>query len=440
MRFANLLPIKACKNLFSSCSHTAQPNRPVPYQPTRQNLLQCKDTLERILTENIIPFWYPKVIDFEDRGYRLNHDLKGNWRGPANKHLVTQARTLWFFSRLARTEYGTTEHLDAARQGYEFLRDRMCDKQFGGFYWEVDSSGNTATKPDKHLYGQAFGLYALSEYAVASGDSQATALAQKLFSLLEYHAHDAQYGGYQESFLYDWNPVPANRISYMNTASNIKLMNTHLHLMEAITTYYLVARDRISRERIIELILVQSNAVVRKSVGTCTDKYQRNWIPLYGPGYDRVSYGHDLQNIWMLIEACNTAGISNGPLLNLYRMLFNYALQYGFDRKEGGFYYTGSFNAPADRREKIWWVQAEGLVSALQMYRLTGEEVYFNCFSKTLDWIVKHQVDWEHGDWHAQVAKNEKPSGDKAGAWKSPYHNGRAMIRCLELLTFFIGL
>ena len=222
--------------------------------------------------------------------------------------------------------------------------------------------------------------------------------------------------------------------------SNIKLVDTHLHLMEAITTYYLVARDRISRERLIELILVQSNAVVRKSVGTCTDKYQRNWIPLYGPGYDRVSYGHDLQNIWMLIEACNTAGISNGPLLNLYRMLFNYALQYGFDRKEVGFYYTGSFNAPADRREKICWVQAEGLVSALQMYRLTGEEVYFNCFSKTLDWIVKHQVDWEHGDWHAQVAKNEKPSGDKAGAWKSPYHNGRAMIRCLELLTSFIGL
>lgn len=439
MGFSNLFPIKACKNLFSSCSHTARQNQPVQYQPTRQDLLQCKDTLEQVLTENVIPFWYPQVIDFEDGGYRLNHDLKGNWRGPANKRLVTQARTLWFFSRLARTEYGTTKHLDAARQGYEFLRDRMCDKQFGGFYWEVDSSGNTATKPDKHLYGQAFGLYALSEYAMASGDSQAMALAQKLFNLLEYHAHDPQYGGYQESFLYDWNPLPANRINYMNTASNIKLMNTHLHLMEAIMTYYLVARDRISRERLIELILAQSNAVVRKGIGTCTDRYQRNWMPLYGPDYDRVSYGHNLENIWLLIEACNTAGISNGPLLNLYRMLFSYALQYGFDREEGGFYYTGSFNAPADRREKVWWVQAEGLVSALQIYSLTGEEVYFNCFSKTLDWIVKHQVDWEHGDWHAQVSKSKKPSGDKAGAWKSPYHNGRAIIRCLELLSSFTG-
>ena len=26
------------------------------------------------------------------------------------------------------------------------------------------------------------------------------------------------------------------------------------------------------------------------------------------------------------------------------------------------------------------------------------------------------------------------PSGDKARPWKGPYHNGRAMIRCLELL------
>ena len=171
-------------------------------------------------------------------------------------------------------------------------------------------------------------------------------------------------------------------------------------------------------------------------IGACTDKHQRDWTPLQGPGLDRISYGHDLENIWLLIEACDAAVIANGPLLDLYRTLFNYALRHGFDKIRGGFYDTGPFNLPADRRSKVWWVQAEALVSSLQMYRLTREEAYYHCFSQTLDWIVNNQADWEHGDWYAQVEENGKPWGDKAGAWKSPYHNGRAMIHCLELLSW----
>jgi mannobiose 2-epimerase len=80
-------------------------------------------------------------------------------------------------------------------------------------------------------------------------------------------------------------------------------------------------------------------------------------------------------------------------------------------------------------------VQAEGLIAALQMYCLTEEKTYWTCFSRTLDWIVNHQADWEHGDWHAAITEEWKISGVKAGPWKSPYHNGRAMLECLELLA-----
>jgi mannobiose 2-epimerase len=177
---------------------------------------------------------------------------------------------------------------------------------------------------------------------------------------------------------------------------------------------------------------------VRKTIGACTDKYQLDWTPLHGPEFDRVSYGHDIENVWLLIEACDAAGTSNGPLVDLYRTLFDYSLRYGYDSGSGGFYDSGPINSPADRRQKVWWVQAECMVSALDMYYLTRDALYFDCFAKTLDWITKHQIDWENGDWFSSISESGEASGSKAGAWKSPYHNGRAVIRCLELLEGLI--
>ncbi len=404
-------------------------------QLEEQEIRKITGSCERALLGNILPFWYPQVIDVQTGGYRLNHDHQGVWRGLANKCLVTQARTCWFFSRLYRSKYGSGEHLDAAHHGYEFIRDNMWDEQYGGFYWEVDSSGRCATKPGKHLYAQAFGLYALLEYARASGDASAMSLAQQLFSLLEHTAHDAKYRGYRECFRRDWSQLPDGTISYMNVDPSLKLMNTHLHLAEAITQYCFLTGDPLARVRLNELIFVLSNFVVNKAATICTDKHSHDWKPLREPHNDRVSYGHQLENIWILIEACRVADLPDDHLLDLYRKLFDYALIYGFDQRAGGFYNTGPCKQMADQRDKIWWVQAESMVSALWMYELTRERRYFDCFLQTLDWIMKYQIDWNGGDWHARISEARKASGDKAGAWKSPYHNGRAMIQCLELLS-----
>jgi len=76
--------------------------------------------LETNLTENIIPFWYPKTIDRTNGGYLLNYDIKGRPKGPGSKMIVTQARMVWFYSHLVRTGHGGQEYLDAADAGYRF--------------------------------------------------------------------------------------------------------------------------------------------------------------------------------------------------------------------------------------------------------------------------------------------------------------------------------
>ena len=152
--------------------------------PSDAEVARIRDGLERILNENIVPFWYPQVVDEENGGYALPHDRSGFFQGTADKALVAQAHTLWFFSRLYNSGYGGPEHLAAAEHGYKFLRDRLWDDEFGGFFWAVDAQGRVATRPHKHLYGQGFALYALTEYAVASKKAEAAGLAAELFYLL----------------------------------------------------------------------------------------------------------------------------------------------------------------------------------------------------------------------------------------------------------------
>ncbi|HEU4387281.1 MAG TPA: AGE family epimerase/isomerase [Blastocatellia bacterium] len=391
--------------------------------------------LERILNENILPFWFSKSLDRANGGYTINFGPKGEPKGPGTKMIVTQSRMLWLFSRMARAGIQTKEALDAADLGYRFLTEKMWDRKNGGFYWEVDAAGTTKLSPKKHMYGQAFGLYAVSEYCRATGKKEALDFATGIFNLIESKSHDGTYGGYNESFNEDWSAVPAGDDNYMGGGlAGLKLMNTHLHLLEAVATFYRASRLPLARERLLELISIETNAVVRKSLGACTDKYERDWTPRLDRDYARVSYGHDIENVWLVIDACEAAGISNYPLLDLYRTLWDYSLKYGYDSAAGGFFSGGAFDRPADDRTKVWWVEAEALESALYMYRLTKETKYLSIFEQTLGFIEKHQVDWENGEWHRDILSDGTRRGDKADAWKAGYHDGRSMIECIEIL------
>lgn len=400
---------------------------------TRNALQALAPAIEANLQKAIIDFWFPRCIDREHGGYLVEFDAAGRPSGPGAKMIVTQARTLWVTSRLVREGRGGEAMREAARHGYRFLMDRMWDREHGGFYWEVDRKG-AVVQPHKHLYGQAFGLYALSEYARATGDAAALADARRLFALLDEKAHDARYGGYVEFFARDWSAPPPDVRPYLGPEAGLKLMNTHLHLMEALSAYVRVADDPVARFRLMELVTIQSHAVIRRDVGAGTDQHRADWTPLLDDARARASYGHDLENIWLLVDALDALELPSAPLVNLFQQLFAYARRYGYDETAGGFYDSGPLGQPADRCDKIWWVQAEALVSALTMYRLTGEEEYARVFERTWQFVNEKQTDWSSGEWHPTVSPDGRGSGAKGSVWKGAYHNARALLECLRLL------
>lgn len=415
----------------------AQSDAPTLDAPARDRLVA---DMEAALGENIVDFWLPRCLDREHGGYRQDFDSVGRSRDLNRKRLVVQARMLWFLSRAAAGGFETTRNpasalRSAADEGFLFLKDRLWDHDHGGFFWEVDRAGTTVKHGCKDAYGQAFALLALSQYALVGGSTEAKDLADNLFATLLEKMHDAEYGGYTEFLASDWTPADRDARRYTDTpGASRKSMNTHLHLLEALTTYYRLSPTPLARERLLELLRIQTTAAMRKRSANTFDRFERDWSPVLDERYDQVSYGHDLENVHLVMDAVSALGLPAAPIAGLLREVFDQALEHGFDWRDGGFFFLGRVGRRARRLEKVWWVQAEGMLCALRLYQRFQRPRDLDVFLRTWQFIDRKVIDREHGEWYDTVMPDGSTATTKGHAWKSAYHNGRSLMDCLEIL------
>lgn len=391
--------------------------------------------LRDLLENRLLPFWCTGIADRERGGYDIPGLAEGGSIDQSKRFLVFQARTVWFFAHLAESRYGGDEHLALARHGYDYLTGAMRDEAEGGYFWKIDRDSGRPLIPDKHLYGQSFALLAFARYAKASGDGGAAERAAELLRLIEA-TRDRRSGGYLESVDRAWNLLPPGDRSCIGLPCGIKSLNTHLHLLESYNAAWRVAPDGRTEERVAELANLLSTKCVRVPPGACPQMFTPEWEPISKRGRMRVSYGHDLELSWILLAAAaDIPSIPRRETLAAATALAGHALEHGFDRKRGGICESGRPGRPADRRDKIWWVQAEGLLAMLHLHRLTGESRYASAFSRLLSWIAGAQLNRETGHWHHRIDGRGRAHGYRAGEWKTAYHNGRALLDCLELLS-----
>jgi mannobiose 2-epimerase len=389
-----------------------------------------KATLQAVLQDNILPFWQERIVDTGHGGYHTNHDPRGASLGPAPRHIVGQSQTLWFFSHLAASNGRQRLAAEAARHGYRYLCERMLDQRHGGFYWEVSPTGRPL-KPHKHVLGQACAVHALCEYGHAFGDLAAHELAAEVVALVR-RSRDEDLGGYHELWRRDWKQ-PAYETGYFSRDPSGRSHATHIHVLESLAAHEAVRPDPEIRHELEHLETLLSGLAGRRGL-FAQYGFRHDWSPATRRTARRVDYGHELKTLSLLIVAVEATGRSNDPLLDLRRKVFDWLLRGGYDGRRGGFYRLGPAGLPASRREKVWWVQAEGLTCALRLYVLTGEPRYGEAYLGTLRWIEERQADWTWGDWHKEVRWSGRPAGNKAWTWKTPYHQGRAMLECLALL------
>lgn len=400
--------------------------------PAREQLKEQARRCRHILKTSLVEFYLPAAVDKANGGY-LEALRDGKLAPAGEKFLTLQGRQLWFFSTLAREGVERDGAREAARVGYDFLEQKMRDRRRGGYYAKVTDAGEPKDTR-KHVYLNAFALYGLVAYHRATGDREPLAAAQDLFRVLEDRAHDRAHGGYAEFFTEDWRPLTDPRESSYVGAAGTKTYNTHLHVLEALTELYRVWPDPLVRERLTELLIINTNTVRHPDFACNIDGWRPDWRMIETPANLRASYGHDVECAWLALDAARALGLPPALHRGWAEALCGYSLKFGYDREHGGFFYTGALGKPADDTKKEWWVQAEALVSMLEMYRLTGKREYYAAFGQTLDFVGKHQVAKE-GSWWATRAADGSPKGSqRSSPWQGAYHNGRAMLLCARML------
>ena len=213
-----------------------------------------------------------------------------------------------------------------------------------------------------------------------------------------------------------------------------KSMNTHIHLLEALTALHEVWPDPTVKMRLREVFDIILTKVYADP-GYQHMFFQADWTPVASP----ESYGHDIETAYLLTEAADALGRSDDPaVVHAARNLLDHPLEVGFDSQLGGFYDSGTVDGKDLKTEKIWWVEAEGLNALLLMHERYGKETpkYWDAFVKQWDFISKHQIDAEHGGWYPSVNADGTPQARRAksDAWTEGYHQGRAMLNVSQRL------
>jgi len=414
------------------------------------------------LSDGILKRWYPLVVDREHGGFLTNLDCDWAIAPAQEKMVVTQARHVWTLSKAVGFLDGLSDYELFARQGFLFLKERMWDEKHGGFF-QIRSREGGATdahgwRDEKRTYGNAFAVCSLAALFDFTQDPDILDWACKGFRWIEAHAYDKQYGGYSQFLTREGRPYfkddafktaapDASEIGY-------KDQNSSIHLLEAYTELYRVWPDQGLKRQLSALLSLIRDTMVHPR-GWLRLFYERDLKPLSFQqgareervknfGLDHVSFGHDYETAFLMLEASHALGTENDArTLAVARRMLDHALGAGWDEASGGFFDAGSYDdddgpCAIVRSTKNWWAQAEGL-NALALFSeiYPSEKRYRDCLERQWRFINASLLDHERGDWFEGAIDREPnhKNGPKSHIWKCNYHNSRALMNCLALFA-----
>lgn len=410
--------------------------------------------IEHSIKTELLNKWYPQSMDTVYGGYLSTFTFDFKPTGDQDKMIVSQARHVWSSAKASMAYPEVDDYKRSAAHGVGFLKNVMWDKTYGGFHTLIDRQGNVKSNPheEKTAYGNSFGIYGLAAYVMATKDTAALSLAKEAFLWLEKHSHDPEHKGYFQHMRRDGTVITRDENIPSTSDVGYKDQNSSIHLLEAFTELYQVWPDPLLAERIKEMLMIIRDTITTDK-GYMALFFQPDWTPvsfrdsseeviLKHRNIDHVSFGHDVETAYLMLEASHVVGIEHDTAtLRAGKKMVDHALNNGWDPAVGGFYDEGYYFKDKEsitiiKDTKNWWAQAEGLNTLLVMANHFPEDdqQYFEKFKMMWNYIDNNLIDHEYGEWF-QGGIDKQPhfkTALKGHIWKASYHQYRSLENCVK--------
>lgn len=281
--------------------------------------------------------------------------------------------------------------------GMRYLWAHHRDPEFGGYFWSLDGSG--PRDDTKQAYGHAFVLLAASS-AKLVGHELADPMIADITEVLESRFWDEARGAVSEEYGRDWSEI-----------TDYRGQNSNMHLTEALMAAYEATGDTAYLDkagRIAALIVKQHAAALGYRVAEHFDAdwaLDRDYLgnEMFRPA--GTTPGHWLEWSRLLMQLWVLGGKSESWLPEAARRLFDNAIDLGWDKTHGGFFYTLDWENRPVMREKLWWPVCEAIGAAAFLGAHDPDPRYETWYRRFWDFAARHLIDRENGGWHPELSE-----------------------------------
>jgi cellobiose epimerase len=417
-------------------------------QPERDRL---SAELEADLRRHVIDVWFPRCVDGERGGFLCDFDRRWRPVGPQHRMLEFQARQTRVAAALSVAFPTDDRWPEIALHGFRFLRERMWDREYGGWFWVLDANGAPLHAATKHAHGAAYAVGACCSVFSATADPAALELALDGAEWIQQKHADEEHGGYD-----GWVTREGQKILSADAAGGLaeplggpldeKNVNVHGDVAHAFSVLADVHRDAAVERR----AAAAWDTVIRRFLladGAVQYSFTRAWNVL--PELER--FGYPLQIGHRVLQARNLLLAAGHDPVALAGALVRHGVERGW-REPGGIVYAGPARPPdAIEGEPVflarrsWWVQAEGLHASLALSAaLPSDGLLRQRFLDLHRFVRRELLDHRYGGWlpfsrhgearRARFGRVLRRSPRKGGVWNDASHQTDMYLACLRTL------
>ncbi len=388
-----------------------------------ESLKQLRDRYYKELTGNILPFWLQYGLDRENGGIRTGVDRDGSLL-ESDKSVWFQGRALWVFSTAYNQIDKRREYLEAADLIVKFI-DAHCFDTDGRMFFRVTADGRPVIKRIRYFFSETFAIIGYAAYAIASGKDEYKAKALELYERAKA-VRDTP-GILTPKFDSSVRPMRGH-------ADSMIMINVLSELRKAIPE----KADYLTKE-------------IDREIGTCMRYFIRpemkTVLETVGPDGEFLSDhfegrivnpGHAIEGSWFIMEEGAERGrkdyVETG--LNVLDWMWNA----GWDEEYGGgiIQYRdvlGKSLSEYHQDMKFWWPQCEAMIASMMAYKLTGNASYLERFNTVDEYVSKHFIDTEFGEWYGYLHRDGSLATPlKGNLYKGPFHIPRMYMKVIEII------